>query len=48
MKSQDLIDDEAAPVALYKKWSSSLRNSSVNATKSTGNYGFGHISWRNP
>ena len=26
---------------LHKKWSFSLRNSSVNVTKSAGNYGFG-------
>ena len=33
---------------LHKKWSFSLRISSVNATKSAGNCGFGHIYWRNP
>ena len=33
---------------LHKKWSFPLRTSSVNATKSAGNCGFGHIYWRNP
>ena len=33
---------------LQKKWSFQLRISSVNVTKSAGNYGFGHINWRNP
>ena len=33
--------------ALHKKWSFSLRISSVNVTKSTGNCGFGSIHWRN-
>ena len=32
---------------LQKKWSFPLRISSVNATKSAGNCGFGHIYWRN-
>ena len=32
---------------LYKKWSFPLRISSVNVTKSAGNWGFGHIYWRN-
>ena len=31
---------------LHKKWSFSLRTSSVNVTKSEGNWGFGHIYWR--
>ena len=35
-------------VALHKKWSFSLRISSVNVTKSTVNCGFGHIYWGNP
>ena len=34
-------------VALRKKWSFPLTISSVNVTKSAGNYGFGHIFWRN-
>ena len=33
---------------LHKKWSFPLRFSSVNVTKFAGNYGFGHIYWRNP
>ena len=33
---------------LHKKWSFSLRISSVNLTKSVGNWGFSHIYWRNP
>ena len=33
---------------LHKKWSFPLRISSVNVTKSAGNWGFGHIYWRNP
>ena len=33
---------------LHKKWDFPLRISSVNVTKSTGNYGFGRIYWRNP
>ena len=33
---------------LHKKWSFPLRISSVNATKSAGNWEFGHIYWRNP
>ena len=33
---------------LHKKWSSPLRISSVNVTKSAGNCGFSHIYWRNP
>ena len=33
---------------LHKKWSFPLRISSVNVTKSAGNCGFGHISWRIP
>ena len=33
---------------LHKKWSFPLRISSVNVTKFAGNYGFGHIYWRNP
>ena len=32
---------------LHKKWSFLLRISSVNATKSTENWGFGHIYWTN-
>ena len=32
---------------LHKKWSFKLRVSSVNVTKSAGNWGFGHIYWRN-
>ena len=31
-----------------QKWSFTLRISSVNVTKSAGNYRFGHIYWRNP
>ena len=34
--------------SLHKKWSFLLRISSVNATKSAGNCGFGHVYWRNP
>ena len=34
-------------LALHKKWSFSLWISSVNVTKSAGNYGFDHIYWRN-
>ena len=30
-----------------KKWSFLFRISSVNVTKSAGNFGFGHICWRN-
>ena len=33
---------------LYKKWSFLLRVSSVNVTKSAGNFGFGHIYWGKP
>ena len=33
---------------LQKKWSFTVRISSVNVTKSAGNCGFGHICWRNP
>ena len=33
---------------LHKKWSFPLRISSVNKTKSTVFYGFGHIYWRSP
>ena len=32
---------------LHKKWNYSLRISSVNMTKSVGNYGFGQFYWRN-
>ena len=32
---------------LHKKWSFPLSISSVNVTKSAGNWGFGHIHWRN-
>ena len=32
---------------LHKKWSLPLRNSSENVTKSAGNWGFGHMYWRN-
>ena len=35
-------------VSLHKKWSFSLRISSVNVTKSAVFYGFGHIYWWNP
>ena len=35
-------------ISLHKKWSFPLRISSVNATKSARNCGFGHIYWRNP
>ena len=31
---------------LHKKWSSPLKISSVNVTKSAGNCGFGHIYWK--
>ena len=34
--------------ALHKKWSFPLRNSSVNVTKSTVSFRFGHSYWRNP
>ena len=34
-------------LTLYRKWSSSLRISSVNVTKSAVSCGFGHIYWRN-
>ena len=33
---------------LHKKWSFPLRISSVNVTKSAGNWVFGHIYWTNP
>ena len=33
-------------IPLHKKWSFPSRISSVNVTKSVGNYGFGHIYWR--
>ena len=32
----------------HKKWNFHLRISSVNLTKTTGNWGFGHVYWRNP
>ena len=32
--------------SLHKKWSFSLRVSSVNVTKSPVSYGFGHIYWK--
>ena len=35
-------------VTLHKKWSFSIKISSVNVTKSAENCGFGHIYWRNP
>ena len=35
-------------MALHKKWSFLLRISSVNVTKSTVSFGFGHIYRRNP
>ena len=35
-------------ISMHKKWSFSLRVSSVNVTKSAGNCGFSHIDWRNP
>ena len=35
-------------VTLHKKWSFSLKISSVNVTKSARNCGFGQIYWRNP
>ena len=35
-------------LALHKKWSFSLRISSVNVTKSAGKCRFGHIYWGNP
>ena len=34
-------------LSLHRKLNFSLRISSVNLTKSTGNSGFGHICWRN-
>ena len=34
--------------SLHKKWSFPLGISSINVTKSTGNFGFGHIYCRNP
>ena len=34
--------------SLHKKWRFPLSISSLNVTKSTGNYGFGHIYSRNP
>ena len=34
--------------SLHKKWSFTLRISSLNMTKSAGNCGSGHIYWRNP
>ena len=33
---------------IHKKWSSPLKISSANVTKSTVSYGFGHTYWRNP
>ena len=33
---------------LHKKWSFPLRISSVDVTRSAGNFRFGHIYWRNP
>ena len=33
--------------SLHKNWSFQLRISSVNVTKSVGNYGFGFVYWRN-
>ena len=33
---------------LDKKWILPLRISSINMTKSAGNYGFSHIYWKNP
>ena len=35
-------------LTLRKKWSFTLRISSINATKSAGNSGIGHTCWRNP
>ena len=35
-------------LSLHIKWGFSLRISSVNVTKSSGNCGFGYIYWRNP
>ena len=36
-----------AEANITKKWKFPLRMSSVNVTKSVGNYIFGHIHWRN-
>ena len=33
---------------VHKKWSFPSKISPVNVTKSTGNWGFGHIYWRSP
>ena len=38
----------APETPLHKNWSFLLRISSVNAIKSVGNCGFGHIYWGNP
>ena len=46
-----LGNDSLSPIfeeTLHKKWSFSLKISSVNVTKSEGNCGFGQIYWRNP
>ena len=42
------LNDQWMINALHKKWSFSLRISSVNVTKSTENCRFGHIYWKNP
>ena len=42
------LTHKAQWVILHKKWSFSLRVFSINASKSTGNCGFGRIYWRNP
>ena len=57
-ESNEILNDKAFEIStenqvntyikLHKKWSFSLRISSVNVTKSTVNCGFGHIYWRNP
>ena len=39
---------EKGQINAPKKWSLSLRTSSVNETKSVVSCGFGHIYWRNP
>ena len=42
------LSSDVSIIQLHKKWSFPLRISSVNVTKSAGNFGFGHIYWKNP
>ena len=39
---------ESSLTSLHKEWSFPLWTSSVIVTKSAGNFGFGHICWKNP